>query len=96
MKPTIAPAVSPLAGPRATPTTITAATVSTENTSPDGNRNAPITWARICACARCSIAVVGRAAERRAGVVGADRLGAGDDLGDRGRASRRCARAPAS
>ena len=56
MKPIIAPAVSPLAGPRTTPTTTTAATVSTENTSPDGNRKAPITLARIWARAPRSIA----------------------------------------
>ena len=56
MNPINAPAVSPLAGPRATPTTMTAATVSTENTSPDGNRNAPITLARIWASERAVIA----------------------------------------
>ena len=55
MKPIIAPAVSPLSGPRTTPTTITAATVSTEKTSPDGNRKAPITWALICDFVRCSM-----------------------------------------
>ena len=52
MKPIIAPAVSPLSGPRHTPTATTALTVSTENTSPDGNRNAPITFVRIWASAR--------------------------------------------
>jgi hypothetical protein len=45
-KPTIAPAVRPLAGPRTTPTATTAATVSTLNTSPDGKRNAPMVPAR--------------------------------------------------
>ena len=84
MKPTIAPAVSPLAGPRATPTTITAATVSTENTSPDGNRKAPMTWARICDSCALLDRLVGRRRRaarrrRRRGIVSAP----ADDLGDR-------------
>ena len=72
-KPTIAPAVRPLAGPRATPTTITAAIVRTENTSPDGNRNAPMTWALICDCWRSSTTLAGRGPEHLAGVVGPHR-----------------------
>ena len=47
-KPTRAPAVRPLSGPRQTPTPTTADTVNAENTSPDGKRNAPIRAARIC------------------------------------------------
>src|ERR1700710_937306 len=39
--PTSAPDVNPEPGPRARPTTTTADTVRTLNTSPDGNRNAP-------------------------------------------------------
>ncbi|MFM8896361.1 MAG: hydantoinase/oxoprolinase N-terminal domain-containing protein [Actinomycetales bacterium] len=39
--PIIAPAVSPEPGPRATPTETTPQMHSTENTSPDGKRNAP-------------------------------------------------------
>jgi hypothetical protein len=56
MNPIIAPAVRPLSGPRATPTTITAATVRTENTSPEGKRKAPMTLARIWASDRLVIA----------------------------------------
>ena len=41
--------MSPLSGPRHTPTATTADTVNAENTSPDGKRNAPINAARICA-----------------------------------------------
>ena len=40
MNPTMAPVVSPEAGPSAVPATRTAAMVSTENTSPDGKRKA--------------------------------------------------------
>ena len=42
MKPTIAPAVSPPDGPARHADDETADTVSTENSSPEGNRNAPI------------------------------------------------------
>ena len=47
MKPTIAPVVRPESGPSATPATRTAAMVSTEKSSPDGNRNAAMVPARI-------------------------------------------------
>ena len=39
-KPTMAPVVRPDSGPMATPAAMTLATVSTENTSPEGNRRA--------------------------------------------------------
>ena len=52
MNPTSAPDVNPAPGPRMTPTLTTAATVSTLNTSPDGNRNAPIVLARMKAFER--------------------------------------------
>jgi hypothetical protein len=38
----MAPAVSPLSGPRTRPVTTTADTVSTPNTSPEGKRKAPM------------------------------------------------------
>ncbi len=52
MKPTSAPEVSPQSGPRMMPTLTTAATVSTLNTSPEGNRNAPMVSARMNAFER--------------------------------------------
>ena len=47
MKPTMAPVVSPEAGPSAVPATSTAAMVRTENSSPDGNRKAAMVPARM-------------------------------------------------
>ena len=82
-KPIIAPAVSPLAGPRSTPIVITPHTVNTENSSPEGNSSDPITPARICADLAAVDGRHGVGAERLAGVVGPDRLGAADDLADR-------------
>ena len=80
--PIIAPAVSPLAGPRATPITITPQMVSTENSSPEGNSNDPITQH-----GSAPTSTVDRRhgvhSERLPGVVGPDRLGAADHLADR-------------
>ena len=85
MNPIIAPAVSPLAGPRATPTTITAAIGQhREHLARREQEGADHAGPDLRPRRAARSTLVGLAAERRAGVVGADRLGAGDDLGDGG------------
>ena len=54
--------LSPPSGPIHTPAVTIAAMVTTENTSPSGNRNAPITLPRIWASARCRTAALVRLA----------------------------------
>ena len=83
MNPTSAPVVSPPAGPITTPTVTIVASVTTENTSPSGNRKAPMTLPRIWASARRRTARFVRGGEHRPRAVGPDGLGARHDLAER-------------